>query len=97
MLLDVGACAMLAEPQNDTVLFESLLWLGGLVLAALLSGLVLVYVKKRSRAAERDQGADFTLDDLRRLRDRGDLTDTEYDVLRRRAIEQHGVSTGAHG
>ncbi len=62
------------------------LWLGllaGLILAA---AVVVVMVRRAVRAAE-DQGAPaFTLQDLRAMRSRGDLTEEEYQAARAIAL-----------
>ena len=78
----------LAQSTDQAAAFEGLLWLAGLVFALMLAAVVLAYVRKRLRASEPDQTHGFTLDRLRHMRDRGDLTTAEYEALRQKALEE---------
>lgn len=71
-------------------LFGRLLpWLGGLMVLAVLGGLLMVWTRRMAvggRASGRPEG--FGLDELRRMVERGEMTAEEYDRARRRMIER---------
>lgn len=76
---------------------EGWLWFGGLVLALLACMVVLLYVRRRIRhRGGDDQAPLFDLDELRKMRDTGELTIPEYEVLRRRTLARMGLSTADH-
>lgn len=61
---------------------------------AVVTACVLVIVlphllRKAMTNARRTAPADFTLEDLRRLRDRGSITPTEYEALCRKTARTH--------
>jgi len=65
-----------------------------LVLVVVLSVAVLLFLRRR--LAHRDAAAEgLSLDELRRLRDRGQLTIAEYETLRKRVISamQAGITS----
>ncbi len=66
---------------------EGLVWLGALVLATLLIALVALYVRKRFLRRSEVQTPEFTLDELRKLRDAGELTVAQYEALRDRMVQ----------
>ena len=78
----------LAEAAREQAAFEGTIWLGGLILALLVVGLVLAYLRKRVRPVERADGFGFELEELRALRDRGELTPEEYETLRDRLFRR---------
>ena len=79
-------------PPPEKVL-ESWLWFGGLALALLTVFVILVYVRRRIRGRGGDDaGAVFDLDELRGMRDTGELTIQEYETLRKRSIAEMGLA-----
>ena len=74
-------------------LLEGWLWFGGLALALLTCFVVAVYVlrKIRGRRVGRAGGV-FDLDELRQMRDTGELTIQEYETLRQRSIAEMGLA-----
>ena len=93
----------MTQSAAEGVLFDGVFWLGAIVVTALLGAIMLGYLKSRVRAIEQAQGADFTLEDLRRLRDGGALTTAEYEKLKRGLVSgaPHCSATttddGVHG
>ncbi|HVZ94406.1 MAG TPA: SHOCT domain-containing protein [Phycisphaerales bacterium] len=68
-------------------------WVGVLGGIVVVGCIVIVLVRKRLLGAPEDMSAEnFTLEDLRRLRDSGRMTNAEYERARRRII-----GTGARG
>lgn len=67
---------------------ETLIWLGGgmaLFIFAVVAGW---YMRRRFTRSVDDGPSVFTLDGIRRLRDRGELTVPEYESLRQRIIRE---------
>lgn len=73
---------------------EILLYVGVIAAAAVVLGLLWLWMRKRFQQDTGDAslGMGFTLDELARLHDRGDLTDEQYQRARTR-IAQAGRST----
>lgn len=69
--------------------FEALWWMGGLILGLSVVVVLLAYLRRRLRATARASADSppFTLDQLRQMRERGDLTDGEYQALRDRIFQ----------
>jgi len=66
------------------------------VIASVAVGLVLLWlVRKRVRGGSQEQTFGFSLDEIRALRDRGEITVAEYESLRRKLIE--GEFRKSHG
>ncbi|HPD29051.1 MAG TPA: hypothetical protein PLL20_03585 [Phycisphaerae bacterium] len=64
-----------------------ILWVGfGLILAAVVFGAAIIWWRRRSLADEPTPGEVWTLDDLRRMRAEGSLTEDEYQRLRETMI-----------
>jgi hypothetical protein len=57
-------------------------WLGVLVLIIVAGGIGLWYYRRRWMAGTEQAATPWTFDDLRRMRERGDITENEYQVLR---------------
>ncbi len=99
----LGVGGTLTQSAADGVLFDGVFWLGVIVITALLGAVMLGYLKNRVRTFGQAQGVDFTLEDLRRLRDGGALTTAEYEKLKRRLVSdpRHRSATatddGVHG
>jgi hypothetical protein len=75
------------QPSQRPKAFEGLLWIGAIVLAFLLVVVLLQYVRTRLDASRRYARADFTLQELRRLRENGHLTETEFGTLKRKTLD----------
>ena len=93
MVLFTGEMFGQAVPR-DAAAFHGLLWIGVIVGTAVVATLVLLGIRKRFHAAK-DVPAGFTLDELRALRDRGELTVPEYEALRRKAADRFRDSGSA--
>lgn len=73
--------------------FEAVVWMAGLVLVLIAAAVVLAWYRSRWRGSMSTARDNFTLDDLRRMRDRGDLTGAEYERLRAIVIADFGASS----
>lgn len=80
---------MLAGAREQVAIFEGLLWLGVIVVAMMVAFTVAVFVRKRTKAAARHP-PEFTLEQLRDLRDRGELTIPQYEALKQRVLNRPG-------
>jgi hypothetical protein len=67
---------------------EGLLWMMVVLFLTVLVVAVLGYFRKRFRAPKEAGGSGFTLEELRRLRDFGSVTESEYEALKRNAIKE---------
>lgn len=75
--------------QGD--LFGTLLpWLGGLLVLAILGGLLMVWTRRMAvgRGDARRPSDGFGMDGLRGMLDRGELTPEQYDRARRRLVQR---------
>ena len=89
-----------ASGETATPWLEVGLW-AAVLLGAILLLAVFVYVYgSRVRGGDAAAGPAFSLDDLRTLREQGDLTDAEFDHLRANLLgdvrDDHRRSDGAH-
>ena len=84
-------------PSSDEALFAMMLWLGGVILAILAAVLIAAYVRRRTREAMESSSAELGLDELRRLRDRGELTLSQYEALKKRTIAQYTSGNDRRG
>ena len=73
---------MLAGTSEQTAIYEGLHWLGVMVITAMLAFSVAVSVRRKTKAAAAKPAPEFTLDQLRDLRDRGELTISQYEALK---------------
>ncbi len=75
--------------------FVPLLWFGGMVMTLLAATALLLWFRRRMRAAS-DESAKFplTLSDLRDQRDQGRLTIAEYDALKEVVIRDAKLGSG---
>ena len=74
-------------------LLEGWLWFGGLALGLLACFVVAVYILRRIRGRRGGgAGTAFDLDELREMRDTGELTIAEYETLRKRSIAEMGLA-----
>jgi len=77
-----------------------ILWIGlGLILAAILFGSIIIWWRRRSMVDESTSKEVWTLDDLRRMRADGSLTEDEYRRLRETMIAAYrsGATEGSTG
>lgn len=73
---------VLASANTQAAAFEGILWLFGIIALATLVALIGVYLRRHNRKAECSSTLGLTLEQLKWLRDRGDLLDSEYETLR---------------
>lgn len=68
---------------------EALVWAMVLIVAAIVGGFVILAVRKRMLSVPKDDIASEGLfDALRRMRDNGELSQSEYDAARKRILEK---------
>lgn len=79
--------------QAVEILIACLLLLGALCLMVL----GFWYYRKRFLADDRSDNAIWTFDDLRRMRDAGDLTNEEYETLRAQMLGSYRAAAGLDG
>ncbi|MCH8966161.1 MAG: SHOCT domain-containing protein [Planctomycetes bacterium] len=77
---------LVAAQPSDRAVLEGLTWFVGVVVTMLLAAVVVAYLMRRLRARDETWTPRFTLEQLRRLKERGDLTDAEYHALRQRTL-----------
>ena len=87
----VAAQGSLAQSREQAAAFQAFIWLGILVIALMLGAAIVSYIRRKTRASARTPPPVFALEDLRQLRDHGDLTDTEYETLRQRLLDGSGA------
>ena len=77
-----------AELEKERAFRNGMIWLGILFVFVLVGGIILLYVRARYRKQMEPPTEDFgfTLADLKKLRDRGELSDAEYEVARNRMV-----------
>ena len=80
------AGVLAAQSTEQKKMFEGLLWMGATILALVFAGALVSYFRKRVASHGEGEGPDFTLDELRRLKETGSLTPAEYEALKKRAI-----------
>jgi hypothetical protein len=83
--------ALAAVSSEDAA--EILIWSAVLIGLVILLAIVMVVAKRRS-ASQPAQSAPFTLGELRKLREQGQLTDEEYQRTRNSLIGMTGAGTG---
>ena len=91
-LLGNGGAAKpaLAQSSEQAAALAGLLWIGAIVLAFLAVVVLLQRLRRRMNSSHSESGADFTLDELRRLRDGGSLTAAEYEAIKRKSLHSSG-------
>ena len=82
------AGVLAAQSTEQKKMFEGLLWMGATILALVFAGALVAYFRKRAVSHGEGEGPDFTLDELRRLKEAGSLTPAEYEALKKRAISE---------
>lgn len=78
-----GSAIMRGSPDQA---FQAVLWFAGLVVVLGVAAGAFAWFRSRSRHRERDAGSVFSLDQLRAMRERGELSAEEFGRLRERAI-----------
>jgi len=80
-----------ATSRKDEAVFNWFLLFAGLIVAVLIAGVAIQLIRRRLLASQESTGAGqhdvLGLEELRRLRDEGEITIAEYETLRARAIE----------
>lgn len=67
---------------------EALIWTAVVMAASVVALLVLGAYRRRMRRAETSPQPVFTLAEIKRLRDHGEITISEYEALRRKLLEE---------
>jgi hypothetical protein len=71
----------------DRLFADILPWLGLLVVIILLGGGLALYLRRRFATVREDGTAGFTLADLRRMRDSGEISEVEFTAAKSRMLE----------
>jgi hypothetical protein len=80
--------------QSDTP-FGSILLLAGITAALIAGGIAVVWASRRWLRSDADASAEpFTLQDLREMRERGEITPQEYDAMRAMIIGKPSQASG---
>ncbi len=74
-----------------------LLWVGVLIVVAMVGGLVMVLVRRSMLGEPPDSGDAGLMEQLRGMVERGEMTQEEYDLARRKIVERAraGMGVGA--
>ena len=88
MMMPSFATTLGAEATADKSLLSILPWLALLFVLILIGGVAILIVRNKLRTSNESAPEDtgFTLADLRKLRDRGELTAEEYETARVKMI-----------
>lgn len=78
-----GSAIMRGSPDQA---FQAVLWFAGLVVVLGVAAGAFAWFWSRLRHRDRDAGSVFSLDQLRTMRERGELSAEEFSRLRERAI-----------
>jgi hypothetical protein len=71
----------------DRLFADILPWLGLLVVIILLGGGLALYLRRRFATVREGETAGFTLADLRRMRDSGEISEVEFTAAKSRMLE----------
>ncbi len=82
---------LLAQATRQIDWPEVALWLGVLAILIAIAGVAVALIRRAVRNAGSIREPAFTLQDLREMRDRGDLTEVEYQAARTAALGQAGA------
>lgn len=75
--------------QGGDLFSRILPWVGGLMVVAVLGGLLMVWTRRMAVGRQAPGQHDgFGLDDLRGMVERGEMTQEEYDRARRRMVDR---------
>ncbi|MHC4697038.1 MAG: hypothetical protein ACYTFA_09865 [Planctomycetota bacterium] len=83
-----------AQQAEQAAALEGLLWVGAIVMACLAAVVLLLHLRRRMNSSHRDSQADFSLHELRRMRDRGSLSATEYEAVKQKYLHRSGKFSG---
>lgn len=75
--------------------WDVLIWIGVLIVVVVAGGLVLIHLQKRILKPPAGAGASGIMEELRRMRDSGAMTEEEYDATRRTMARKLAPSLGA--
>jgi len=89
----------LAQTQDASLLMQRLLpWLLLLFALILVGGLFLMWYRAKLKKEETQQEPmGFSLADLKKLRDRGELSPEEYEVAKNRILLKHNANLAGKG
>lgn len=91
--LHAGLTIALAQRGDPDAVWSVVLWAVVLIAAVLVMGVVLMKLRRKLREEDEEIGDGLLLDDLRRLRDSGQLSSEEY----QRAVAAMAGRMGAAG
>ena len=74
---------------------QVLLWVGILLGCFLAGGVVLYVVRRYARGGGVAAGPSLTMDQVRQMRERGEISDREYERLRRIVASRHMAQRGS--
>jgi len=77
----------LGQALDTSSAWAGLAWLGGVVLVCGLALVLAGYLRRRSAARHGRRPPPFSLEQLRHLRERGELSEEEYRSLRQRILD----------
>lgn len=85
-----------SSPGSGGIPMDLLLWIGILIVVVVVGGLVLMHVHKRMlKPPSAGPGAAGIMDELRRMRDSGAMTQEEYDAARKAMARKLAPTLGA--
>lgn len=79
--------AALVQSSRGVSAQRGILWFLLVVAALALVAVVIAFLRRRMRRVDEAVASEFSLEQLRELRDRGELTIQEYEALRRRTMD----------
>lgn len=82
------SAGLLAQSNPSAAAFEGVVILAAVVAVMMVVLFMALQVRKRWTRRDSVVEPPFSLDAIRRMRDRGELSEGEYDSLRRRIIER---------
>jgi hypothetical protein len=75
---------------NEAKAFEALLWFGAILVILMAAGAVVFCIRRRLMGSPEDSPGGFTLEDLRGLRDRGEVSRDEYEAMKQKVVSTFG-------
>lgn len=86
--LPTPGSALLGQVGGGPAMSKVLVWCGVLLAAAVVLGVVAMWLRRRLLREDESEGISmgFTLKDLRRMHEEGQLTDEEFDFARRKMV-----------
>lgn len=90
------------EQDASRALLETWPFIAGLIVAAMVGGVVIMAVRRRMLSRDSGAADGSLMDSLRRMRDRGEMSGEEYEstvrtIAKRAAGIKHGASPGIRG